>query len=120
MKSSDIHKNENVKTQARNILGKHKYITYKRQHYIHGYHRLAIHDDSLDGSQPFYNSTTNLMCNGEIYNYNTLKSNHNLTGLTSKSDTEIILPFYNKQGIQKVLEQTRGEFSFIITENINQ
>lgn len=117
--SIDIHKNTSIQSQAKNTLSKHNYIKYKRQHMLHGYHRLSINDSTLDASQPFSNTTTNLMCNGEIYNYTDLITNYSLTGLTSNSDTEVILPLYNTTDISTVLQQARGEFSFIITENIN-
>jgi asparagine synthase (glutamine-hydrolysing) len=114
----DIHKNSSIQTQARNLLGKHKYIKYSRQHFMHGYHRLAVNDNTLDASQPFSNGITNLMCNGEIYNVEALKSDYSLSGLTSNSDTEVLLPLYDSQGIQTVLQQARGEFSFIITSHL--
>jgi asparagine synthase (glutamine-hydrolysing) len=114
----DIHKNSSIQTQARNLLGKHKYIKYSRQHFMHGYHRLAVNDNSLDASQPFSNNISNLMCNGEIYNYASLISDYELTGLTSTSDTEVILPLYDSQGISTVLQKARGEFSFILTSHL--
>ena len=116
--TTDIHKNASIQTQARNILGKHKYIKYKRQHFMHGYHRLAINDSSLDAAQPFSNNTTNLMCNGEIYNYSSLVTDYSISGLTSNSDVEVLLPLYNSQGITTVLNQLRGEYSFVITQNL--
>lgn len=115
----------------------HKYKLYK---YIYGYHRKFLNDSTHNGNQPFSyiksnintttrryatdinnTFTTNLICNGEIYNYNTLLSKYNIQQhqLQSTSDVEIILPLYNILGnIIDVINELDGDFSFILSENI--
>lgn len=85
------------------------------------FHRLAIHDLSPDGDQPFYMEWENgtilhLMCNGEIYNYDHLIQKHKLEKkLQSKSDCEVICNLLEKyQGdVQQVAKELDGEFAFI-------
>lgn len=131
-------------TQIQNTLTRNQIKTYIQYIFILGYHRLAINDTSYDGSQPFENpilyqgneaqtlrdrilNSTNkvnlkLMCNGEIYNYTTLKTDNNFTvpqHLSSLCDVEIILPLYKKYGFLDTLNLLDGDFAFVINENIN-
>lgn len=114
----NIHKNDTIKTQAKNELSLHNFKVYKRYHFIQGFHRMAINDLTFNAIQPFESSNCTLMCNGEIYNYQTLMSNHNITNLTSDSDIEFIIPLYKSIGITQVLELLNGEYSFVLTENL--
>ena len=41
---------------------------------VFGFYRLAINDLSYSGMQPFINDDIYLICNGEIYNYKSLKN----------------------------------------------
>ena len=71
---------------------------------IFGFHRLCIVDVSEEANQPFVLKDENrelyLMCNGEIYNKDSLIDNHNLT-CKSSSDCEPIIHLYKKYGIEK-------------------
>lgn len=85
------------------------------------FHRLAIHDLSSDGDQPFFfewedGTVLHLMCNGEIYNYDKLLEKYKLhEKVTSKSDCEIIghlFPLFGNDA-EKVCQELEGEFAFV-------
>ena len=99
--------------------GPDKKISHHKETYSFIFHRLAIHDLSPNGDQPFIfefddGYKIELMCNGEIYNYKNLIDRYELK-VKSTSDCEIIghLIYLFKFDIMKVLEVLRGEFSFI-------
>jgi asparagine synthase (glutamine-hydrolysing) len=115
---SNININENgPDTNA--SRGPDKKISVYRDGYTFIFHRLAIHDLSPLGDQPFvYNFNDGykieLMCNGEIYNYKDLIHKYDLK-LKGTSDCEIIghLIYYFNFDIIKVVNVLRGEFAFI-------
>lgn len=82
--------------------------------------RLAIVDLSEAGHQPMYNEdrTIWLVCNGEIYNYPTLRQQ--LEGLGhrfySHSDSESILHAYEEWGLDCV-QHLEGMFAFAIWDS---
>jgi len=83
------------------------------------FHRLAIHDLTSSGDQPFEFQFPNgtymkLMCNGEIYNYKELIQQFSFE-VKSSSDCEVIahLIYYYNFDIHSVLKVLRGEFAFI-------
>lgn len=117
-------------------LSRRELSEYTLYIFIHAFHRLAINDLSLDGRQPFEDPIENridkypelsqrpkrrLMCNGEIYNYHTLlnEEEFNDKDLESNSDVEIIMPLYIKYGLEETLNKINGDYSFIITEDLN-
>ena len=79
-----------------------------------GFNRLAIMDLSSDGMQPFVSNHCVLVCNGEIYNYPMLKKN--LTedyDFKSGSDCEVLIPLYQKYGLDIMTRYLDGEFAFV-------
>jgi asparagine synthase (glutamine-hydrolysing) len=79
--------------------------------------RLSIIDlDEDRGRQPFVSEDGRLLLahNGEFYDYQRIRAR--LTAqearFASKSDSEIILHLYPRVGMEKTLEQLRGEFAF--------
>jgi len=60
-----------------------------------GFRRFAINDASINGRQPFLYKNSIGVFNGEIYNYAKLKREYSLDTI-SISDTEVILPLYEK------------------------
>jgi asparagine synthase (glutamine-hydrolysing) len=82
-----------------------------------GFHRLAIMDPTSRGDQPFTwekdGITNYCICNGEIYNFRQLIEKYDLKP-KSKSDCEIIPLLFEKIGMDKMLDEFCGEFSFII------
>ncbi len=82
--------------------------------------RLSIIDLSEAGNQPLYNEdgTLILVCNGEIYNYQTLRQELLSKGheFRSGSDCEVILHLYEeyKCDAEKVLSRLTGMFAFAL------
>lgn len=117
-------------------LSKREIQEYKQYAFISGFHRMSINDLSISGNQPFESPPMHkiyeypelksqpkrtLLCNGEIYNYDELKKSENFTDkdLTSNCDIEILLPMYQKYGLEDTLKKINGDYSFILTENLN-
>ncbi len=87
--------------------------------------RLSIIDlDESRGRQPFLSGDGNLLLahNGEFYDYQRIRAR--LTAdqarFQTKSDSEIILHLYPRLGIEKTLEQLRGEFAFSLYDKEKQ
>ena len=72
-----------------------------------GHTRLEVIDPE-NGSQPRVSEEVVLVFNGEIYNYLELGCNQ------EKSDTEVLLQYYRKHGIEKTLKDINGMFSFAL------
>lgn len=121
--------------QVKAKLNRKEIAEYKEYTLMYGFHRLCINDTSKNGAQPFEDPILhkiqeypelrnrpkrNLMCTGEIYNYEDLKRIEEFTDkdLQSESDAEIILPMYIKYGLDETLKRLNGDFSFVLTENI--
>jgi asparagine synthase (glutamine-hydrolysing) len=86
---------------------------------ILGFHRLCIVDIER-GTQPFHDEDDKIfcICNGEIYNHEQLRKEHNLVTRTH-SDCEVVLHLYTKYGhedggIEKIVNMLDGVFSFIV------
>jgi len=98
-------------------------IELLNQRIYFGFHRLSIMDLSSAGNQPFYGIThpargpNALMCNGEIYNYKSLKLNMPEIHFKSNSDCEVLLPLYEKWGIKKLCENLDGEYAFVLYDS---
>ena len=79
-----------------------------------GFHRLAIMDTNESGMQPFRLNGNAVVCNGEIYGFRALKEQ--LAGeyeFKSQSDCEILLPMYEKYGLD-MFAMLDAEFALII------
>lgn len=84
------------------------------------FHRLSINDLSNNGNQPMILNNYYLMCNGEIFNHNTIINFYNFNTNT-KSDCEVILHLYaflkyrnSKDIIGELCNILDGEFSFVL------
>ena len=82
-----------------------------------GHRRLSITDLSADGNQPFQSSCKRYMTvfNGEIYNYQELRSDLKKLGHTfrTESDTEVIIAAYIQYG-KDFCKVLRGMFALVI------
>src|SRR5690606_16957581 len=77
------------------------------------FHRLSIMGISETGMQPFVRGRNILVTNGEIYNYKKLLDHMNPLELTSESDCEVLLPLYEKFGVD-MFSMLDAEFVTII------
>jgi len=85
-----------------------------------GFHRLAIMDLSAEGNQSFHHvredgSCVYCVCNGEIYDYEKLKQKYGIV-TKSHSDCEVIIPLYEKLGIDGMVKELGSEFACIIID----
>lgn len=83
--------------------------------------RLSV-IDLIEGQQPIYNETRELVIvfNGEIYNYKHLRKELESLGhvFYTNSDTEVIIHSYEKYGID-CLQKLNGMFAFAIYNRAN-
>ena len=82
---------------------------------ILGHERLAIVDPT-SGKQPLISPSNNLIlaANGEIYNHSELRKPYEASyGFKTKSDCEVILALYEKEG-NSFLNKLNGIFAFAI------
>src|SRR6185503_4492267 len=82
-----------------------------------GHRRLTIIDLSEAGHQPMTNEdgTLQLVFNGEIYNYKSLRERLLKKGhiFKSHSDTEVLLHLYEEMG-EEMVHELRGMFAFAL------
>jgi asparagine synthase (glutamine-hydrolysing) len=80
-----------------------------------GHRRLAIIDLSPAGAQPMRRGQRVLIFNGEIYNYQELRTRLEAKGrtFTSHSDTEVLLELYEEMG-EAMLGELRGMFGLAL------
>lgn len=81
---------------------------------ILGFHRLAIMGLTPTGMQPFELDGSYVVCNGEIYGFEKLKSELAAEfTFKSDSDCEVLLPLYEKYGAD-MFDMLDAEFACII------
>lgn len=91
-----------------------------------GHRRLSIIDLSERGRQPMSNEdgTVRLTCNGEIYNYRTLRRQLEARGHNFRSDTdsEVLIHLYEESpdDLDGFLEPVRGMFAFALWDSGRQ
>lgn len=78
------------------------------------HNRLSILDLSPAGNQPFTDGRYVLTYNGEIYNYQQLKTDLKQKGHTfsGTSDTELLFHYLGQYGVPETLRAIRGMFAF--------
>lgn len=83
-----------------------------------GFTRLAINGLSREGEQPFGHRNLVWMCNGEIYNWSALAIQHNIQGLRSTSDCEVIGYLYNlyKDNLCTLFRLLDGVFAITLVD----
>ncbi len=89
-----------------------------------GHTRLSILDLTKKSNQPFVDKTKSfvLTFNGEIYNFNEIKSILIKNGYefkTKNSDTEVLINAYKKWGI-RCIDYFRGMFAFAIWDSVKK
>ncbi len=96
---------------------------YTNEQVALGFRRLSI-IDLAGGSQPIFNEDRSraIIFNGEIYNYQPLRSELIDKGhtFTTKTDTEVLLHGYEEWGMDGLLKRIRGMFGFVIWDGNNK
>lgn len=83
-----------------------------------GFNRLSIMDLSSNGNQPFKHKSCELVCNGEIYNYSSLKELLSSEyKFHSNSDCEVLIPLYYKYGIEIMCKMLDAEFALVLYDS---
>ncbi len=79
-----------------------------------GHRRLAVIDLSQSGRQPMTSVSGRyvIVYNGELYNYRELRSE--LVGVTSQSDTAVMLAAFEQWGLDRALDYFNGMFAFAL------
>jgi asparagine synthase (glutamine-hydrolysing) len=82
-----------------------------------GFNRLAINGLNKEGMQPFSSNGIIWMCNGEIYNWKTFATLHNIT-TKSNSDCEVLGELYLKfrDNLPTFFRLLDGVFSIVICD----
>ena len=80
-----------------------------------GFHRLAIMGLHPEGMQPFELDGSYVICNGEIYGFQELRSDLQTKGYSfaSDSDCEILLPLYKEYGVE-MFSLLDAEFALVL------
>lgn len=87
--------------------------------FILGFQRLAIMGLTPEGMQPFELNGKYLACNGEIYGFRSMrKTLEGEYAFKSDSDCEILLPLYEKYGID-MFSMLDAEYALIIADTEN-
>jgi asparagine synthase (glutamine-hydrolysing) len=85
-----------------------------------GFQRLKILDLSDRGRQPMTapDGSTTLLFNGEIYDAFDLKEELERAGyrFRTRTDTEVILALYEREGLERMLERLNGMFAIVIAD----
>jgi asparagine synthase (glutamine-hydrolysing) len=114
----ELHKIE-AATQTLSKRGPDCQNTFFYQNLALGHARLSIIDTSEAANQPFSDESQRftIVFNGEIFNFNELKSELIKEGFTFKtnSDTEVLLYLFIKYG-KDCLEMLNGFFAFAILD----
>lgn len=86
-----------------------------------GQTRLSIIDLSPSGHQPMCNANRSvwIVFNGEIYNYQELRSDLIMSGHSfhGDSDTEVLLAAYDVWGLEESLSRLNGMFAFALWDS---
>ncbi len=84
-----------------------------------GFHRLSIMDVSSHGNQPLVYKNINLVCNGEVYNFQQLRRKYEHSfEFKSTSDCEVIIPLFLEKGIEETAKSLDAEFVFVIYDSV--
>lgn len=83
-----------------------------------GHLRLSILDLDKRSNQPYQFNNFHITYNGEIYNFNSIRSELKSLGYTfdTTSDTEVLIKGYAAFGT-KILEKLNGMFAFVIYDS---
>ncbi len=94
---------------------------YDGKHVYLGHNRLSIIDLSEQANQPLFSrdKQVGIVFNGEIYNYRELRKSLAEGAFGTRSDTEVILQGYLKEGV-RFFKKLRGIYAFAILDRRDQ
>ena len=79
-----------------------------------GFHRLSIMGLTPEGMQPFERDGSYVVCNGEIYGFEKLRSQlSEKYSFASESDCEVLLPLYFEHGLD-MFQMLDAEFACVL------
>lgn len=83
-----------------------------------GFKRLAIMGLTIEGMQPFQSGNTAIVCNGEIYGFESIREELKTKGYSffSDSDCEVLLPLYKEYGVD-LFAKLDAEFACILYDS---
>ena len=85
-----------------------------------GFSRLAVQDLSLEGNKIFRNENIIILFNGEIYNFNELRSEHLSKEIfQTKTDTEVLFKLFIKYG-DNFINLVEGIFAISVIDVKNK
>jgi asparagine synthase (glutamine-hydrolysing) len=85
-----------------------------------GFSRLAVQDLSLEGNKIFRNENIIILFNGEIYNFNELRSEHLSKEIfQTKTDTEVLFKLFIKYG-DSFIDLVEGIFAISVIDVKNK
>ena len=104
-----------------NHRGPDDFSTFFGEDIAASFYRLSIRDITNNGRQPMLSLSKKkiIVFNGEIYNSKNLKNKIDTKKLSSNSDTEILINYFEKYKEQS-LENFKGMFSFVIYDFENK
>ena len=87
---------------------------------VMGFHRLAIHNLSRSGDQPFEQDGVFIVCNGEIYNHLELRASEKEKA--NSCDCAVLLPLYERAAgeLHDMVRRLDGDFAFVIADTKKQ
>ncbi|MCF7926696.1 MAG: asparagine synthase B [Candidatus Izimaplasma sp.] len=109
--SSDTDVLNDHKTLLKRGPDQHEIIHLKNASF--SFHRLAIMDLHPTGMQPFINKDFALVANAEIFNFKALKKDFSFYKFTGTSDCEVLIPMYEKYGID-MFHYLDAEFAIVL------
>jgi len=115
--SKDVDKNEKFFKNEMQILshrGQDSFGFFEDKNIKIAHRRLAI--TGSDGIQPIDSNGVVVAVNGEFYDYEKTKKEHNDYCFITDSDSEIIIPLFIKKGIIETAKMLNGEFVFSLYE----
>jgi asparagine synthase (glutamine-hydrolysing) len=94
---------------------------YRDNNVVLGHRRLSIIDTREVSNQPMHSNSDSLhlVFNGEIYNFDEIKSQLNYNFKTN-SDTEVILAAVEERGLDWFIEQANGMFAMALYNSLTK
>ena len=112
---------ETLKAHSRRLIhrgpdNQHEHLEMcDRTRYFFGFNRLSMMGLNESANQPMIRDQVVLICNGEIYNCQTIAEDLH-EPLTTGSDCEAILSSYFHRGLSQTVSHLDGEYAFVLVD----